>query len=136
MIELALPDISEAGRWIAFLTGAGWLALGVALGVSNTLSYRRQVTVSARCKSVEKLSKQEYSHLLRRKPVAGEDGYVLLSAKQTKRLRVGEEVRITYDPRSAHLVFVGDEYPRFTHGKAIIFCTALGMIPIMFAVLA
>ncbi|MEU7046787.1 hypothetical protein AB0A77_37900 [Streptomyces varsoviensis] len=134
MIAFALPVIPEAGRWIAFLTGLGWLSLGVALGVSNTLSYRRQVTVSARCSSVQKWD-GEYSHMLRRKPVAGEDGRVSFNAKR-KSLKVGDEVQITYDPKSAHLVFIGDEYPRFTHGKAIILCTVIGMIPIIFSVLA
>ncbi|GAA2469646.1 hypothetical protein GCM10010388_72700 [Streptomyces mauvecolor] len=94
--------------------------------------------MSARCESVTREPGGKYRHLLRRKTVGRESKRVLLRTGKNARLRVGDEVYISYDPApaNAHLVYVGKSYPRFTHGRAVLLFLALGLACWFFAALA
>ncbi|WP_190132943.1 hypothetical protein [Streptomyces mashuensis] len=109
-----------------FLFGAVWLVWAAALAASNVRSYRRRVTVLARCQHVSR-EKGGYRHMLRRRPVGQERDLVLVRSKE-KMVSPGEETLITYDPKSAHLVYIGERYPRFTHGKAVAFFGGLALL--------
>ncbi|MFD7339278.1 hypothetical protein ACFV98_25175 [Streptomyces violascens] len=127
MTTLALPEIPIVGRLVFFISGLAWLILSSALAVSNMRSYRRRVTVEARCVLVTRISRGKFSYLLRRKPVAGESRNVSLDDGKGPRLRLNEELEITYDPKNAHLIYAGKIYPRFTHGRAIVLFLVIGL---------
>ncbi len=135
MTTLALPETMIVGRLVLIFSALAWLILAAALAVSNVRSYRRSVTVSARCAFVTRLSPGEFSYILRRKPMRGEDETVRLVIGGEPRLKVDEVLDITYDPKNADLVYPGQVYPRFTHGKAIVLFSVLGIAFLLIAAL-
>ncbi|MFE9122850.1 hypothetical protein [Streptomyces sp. NPDC007172] len=135
MTTLALPETMIIGRLVLLVSALAWLILAAALAVSNVHSYRRSVTVSARCAFVTRLSPGEFSYILRRKPMRGEDKTVRLVIGGEPRLKVDEVLDITYDPENADLVYPGQVYPRFTHGKAIVLFSVLGIAFLLIAAL-
>ncbi|WP_147267401.1 hypothetical protein [Streptomyces sp. SDr-06] len=125
---LSSSQMFALGRLVLVVFGIAWLIIACALAFSNARSYRRSVTVRARCMRVEKVSAKEFTHLLRRKSVGGERAEVLLRTKKEARLKVNDEIPITYDPKNAHLIYVGENYPRFTHARAIGLFLAIALI--------
>ncbi|MFG2721594.1 hypothetical protein ACGFW5_25380 [Streptomyces sp. NPDC048416] len=135
MTTLALPETMIIGRLVLLVSALAWLILAASLAISNTRSYRRSVTVTARCIFVTRLSRDKFSYLLRRKSVRGEERDVRLLGGREPRHKVDDVLEITYDPKSADVVYPGRVYPRFTHGRAIVLFLALGIAFLLAAVL-
>ncbi|MFC4518277.1 DUF3592 domain-containing protein [Streptomyces ehimensis] len=116
----------SAAFWMVLLWGACWVTLGLALAVSDMRAHRRGVTVSARCKFVNRHPDGEVRHLLHRNPVGGEGKEVLLLSDRVV-VKEGRDVTITYDPKEPGRIFVGEELPKLPHLKAACFFIALGL---------
>ncbi|MFE3684137.1 hypothetical protein ACFXPM_12990 [Streptomyces sp. NPDC059095] len=127
MTTLALPGMMIFGRLVLLVSALAWLIIAAALAVSNVRSYRRSIAVAVRCAFVTRLSPDKFSYLLRRRPMRGEDKTVRVVIGGDPRLTVDEVLDITYDPKNADLVYLGQVYPRFTHGKAIVLFSVLGI---------
>ncbi|MFJ2406193.1 hypothetical protein ACIOUE_33350 [Streptomyces xanthochromogenes] len=67
--------------------------------------------------------------------MSGEDKTVRLVIGGEPRLKVDEVLDITYDPKNADLVYLGQACPRFTHGKAIVLFSVLGIAFLLVAAL-
>lgn len=107
-------DVSEAadlGRWWVFLGGAAWVASAVGLAVADLASYRRRVTAPARCIGVKNEPGGLVRHTLERVPVAQEKKLVTLRTK-SQVVELDRALKISYDPKHAHEVFVADRHPR------------------------
>ncbi|MEU3373769.1 hypothetical protein ABZ734_25380 [Streptomyces sp. NPDC006660] len=135
MTTLAVPETMIIGRLVLLVSALAWLILAGSLAVSNARSYRRSVTVAARCAFVTRLSHDKFSYLLHRKTVRGEERTVRLIVGREPRLKVDDVLDITYDPKNADLVYPGQVYPRFTHGKAIVLFSVIGIAFLLVAAL-
>lgn len=125
MIEISLSGVLSAGRWAIFISGAGWVLIGIFAGINEYLAYRRRVTVPARCVYVTKNNDGTVRHLLDRRPVAGEVKNVSLTTKHAI-AKVGGKLEITYDPKHPHLIYLAGHYPRYKHWQLMAFVSGMG----------
>ena len=107
------------------------MACAVGLAVADVFSYRRRVTTPARCIHVEMESSGIALHTLERVPVADEKKLVALRTKGEV-VRPQGVLKISYDPKNAHEVFVATAHPRISRLRGEMFIAAIGFAQIFY----
>ncbi|MEU6053131.1 hypothetical protein ABZ829_22190 [Streptomyces xanthochromogenes] len=133
-MTIALSGVLSLGRWWIFIGGIAWVACAVGLAVADFYAYHRRVTTSARCIHVENEAGGITRHTLERVPVGSERKLVTL---RTKREVIQPEgvLKISYDPKSAHEVFVASEHPRIYRLRGEIFIAGIGFTQILYVLI-
>ncbi|MFE9538166.1 hypothetical protein [Streptomyces sp. NPDC006691] len=134
MTTISLSVLLSPSSWWIFLGGVPWIFCAVGLAVADCCAYRRRVTTSARCIHVEIEADGMARHTLERVPVGSERKLVTL---RTKREVVHPQgvLKISYDPKNAHEVFVASEHPRIYRLRGEIFIAGIGFAQILYVVI-
>ncbi|MBX7465911.1 hypothetical protein CG740_28130 [Streptomyces sp. CB01201] len=134
MPTITLSGILSLGRWWIFLEGMAWVSCAVGLAVADIYAHRRRVTTSARCIHVESEPGGIARHTLERVPVASEKKLVTLRTKG-EAVRPQGVVKISYDPKNAHEVFVAAEHPRISRLRGELFIAGIGFVQIFYVLI-
>ncbi|GHI39963.1 hypothetical protein [Streptomyces violascens] len=131
MTSLDLSQATDMGRWWIFIGGAAWVACAAGLAAADLAAYRRRVTTPARCIHVENEPGGIVRHTLERLPVANEKKLATLRTK-SQAVRPGGVLKISYDPKHAHEVFLADRHPRIARLRGEILIAAIGCAQILY----
>ncbi|MFI6056081.1 hypothetical protein ACIBCO_39190 [Streptomyces violascens] len=116
--------------WVVLVVGFVWLLFGAVLAVSDVLAWRRRVIVPARCTSLNDELDGIVRHLLERQPIGREEPLVLLRTKGA-RVEVGAPVKLSYDPKRPHQVFIAAEHPRIEHTTGVAMSAGIGFLLVL-----